>query len=140
MLIALSWNFSFCSGPCETAGTFCTSCCWRLAIVFGVSAVIPRKTASERYLKKAKKLAKAINSSLEKEDTVAFGEDGIFENGSALMKYEELENVIENRSIFLVCDGKKVFVLRKTDMVIGTLEDFKIFIEEKIGKEICNCG
>ena len=110
------------------------------AIIFGISAVIPRKTNAEKFLKKAKKLAKAINSSHEKEDTVVFGEDGIFENGAALMKYEELEDVIENRSIFLVCDGKKIMVLRKTDMVAGNPEDFRIFIEEKAGKEIYNCG
>ena len=110
------------------------------AIIFGISAVIPRKTNEEKFYKKAKKLAKAINSSHEKEDTVVFGEDGIFENGAALMKYEELEDVVENRSIFLVCDGKKIMVLRKTDMVAGNPEDFRIFIEEKTGKEIYNCG
>ncbi len=110
------------------------------AIIFGISAVIPRKTNEEKFYKKAKKLAKAINSSVRPEDAVAFSEDGIFENGSALMKYEELENVIENRSIFLVCDGKKIMVLRKTDMVIGNPEDFRIFVEEKTGKEIYNCG
>ncbi|MBQ5357393.1 MAG: hypothetical protein IIU57_04105, partial [Oscillospiraceae bacterium] len=110
------------------------------ATIFGISAVIPRKTNEEKFYKKAKKLAKAINSSLEKEDTVVFGEDGIFEKGAALMKYEELENVIEDRSIFLVCDGEKIMVLRKADMVIGNPEDFRIFIEEKTGKEIYNCG
>ena len=56
------------------------------------------------------------------------------------MKYEELEDVVENRSIFLVCDGKKIMVLRKTDMVAGNPEDFRIFIKEKTGKEIYNCG
>ena len=80
------------------------------ATVFGISAVIPRKTDAEKFLKKAKNLAKAINSSLKPEDTVAFGEDGIFENGGLLMKYEELENVIENKNIFLVCDGKKIMI------------------------------
>ena len=98
------------------------------------------ETDAEKFLKKAKKLAKAINSSLKPGDTVVFGENGIFENGGALMKYEELEDVVENRSIFLVCDGKKIMVLRKTDMVAGNPEDFRIFIEEKTGKEICNCG
>ena len=109
------------------------------ATFFGISAIISRKTNAERYLKKAKKLAKAINSSLEPEDTVVFGEDGIFENGALLMKYEILESVIENRSIFLVCDGKKIMVLRKNDMVSGNPEEFKIFIEEKTKKEVANC-
>ena len=110
------------------------------AIIFGISAVIPRKTNEEKIYKKAKKLAKAINSSLKPGDTVVFNEEGIFENGGALMKYEELENIIENRSIFLVCDGKLIMVLRKTDMVIGNPEDFRNFIEEKTGKNfyICN--
>ena len=110
------------------------------ATIFGISAVIPRKTNEEKFYKKAKKLAKAINSSLKPGDTVVFNEEGIFENGGALMKYEELENVIENRSIFLVCDGKLIMVLRKTDMVIGNTEDFRNFIEEKTGKNfyICN--
>lgn len=110
-----------------------------VAMITGISAVIPRKTNAERYLKKAKKLAKAINSSLEKDDTVVFGDNGIFENGALLMKYEELENLIENRSIFLVCDGKKIMVLRKNDMVSGNPEEFKIFIEEKTGKTVMNC-
>ena len=55
------------------------------------------------------------------------------------MKYEKLESVIENRSIFLVCDGKKIMVLRKNDMVSGNPEEFKIFIEEKTKKEVANC-
>lgn len=111
-----------------------------VAMITGISAVIPRKTNAERYLKKAKKLAKAINSSLEKDDTVVFGDNGIFENGALLMKYEELENLIENRSIFLVCDGKKIMVLRKNDMVSGNPEEFGIFIESKTGRKIENCN
>ncbi len=110
------------------------------ATFFGISAVIPRKTNAERFLKKAKKLVKAINSSLEEGDKVVFGDDGIFENGALLMKYEELETVIENRSIFFVCDGKKVMVLRKNDMVFGKPEEFKIFIEEKTERKIESCG
>ena len=110
------------------------------SIINGIFAVIPRKTDAERFLKKAKKLAKAINSSVKPENTLVFSEDGIFENGEILMKYEELENVIENRNIFFVCDGKKILVLRKTDMVVGNPEDFVKFIEEKTEKEICNCG
>ncbi|MBR3962309.1 MAG: YcxB family protein [Oscillospiraceae bacterium] len=110
------------------------------AIIFGISAVIPRKTNEEKFYKKAKKLAKAINSSLKPGDTVVFNEEGIFENGGALMKYEELENVIENRSIFLVCDGKLIMVLRKTDMVIGNPEEFRNFAEEKTGKNFYSCN
>ena len=101
------------------------------AIIFGISAVIPRKTNEEKFYKKAKKLAKTINSSLKPEDTVVFGEEGIFENGTLLMEYENLENLIENRSVFLVCDGTKIMVLRKTDMVIGNPEEFGFFIEGK---------
>lgn len=110
------------------------------AIVFGISAVIPRKTDAEKFLKKAKKLAKAINLSLKPEDTVVFGEEGVFENGGLLMKYEEVENVIENKNIFLVCDGKKIMILRKSDMVIGKAEEFGIFIEEKTKKKLYSCS
>ena len=110
------------------------------ATIFGISAVIPRKTNEEKFYKKAKKLVKAINSSLKPGDTVVFNGEGIFENGGALMKYEELENIIENRSIFLVCDGKLIMVLRKTDMVIGNTEDFRNFIEEKTGKNFYSCS
>lgn len=106
------------------------------SIINGIFAVIPKKTDAERYLKKAKKLAKAINSSIEPGDTVVFGEEGIFENGALLMKYGELESVIENRNIFLICDGKKIMVLRKADMVVGNTEDFKIFVEEKTDKKL----
>ena len=109
-----------------------------VAIIFGISAVIPRKTNAEKFLKRAKKLSKTINSSLNPEDTVVFGEDGIFENDTELMEYENLENVIENRSIFLVCDGKKVLILRKTDMVIGNTDGFKVFIEEKTKNKTCS--
>ncbi len=109
------------------------------AIVFGISAVIPRKTNGEKFEKKAKKLAKAINSSIKPEDSVVFNEEGIFENGEVLMQYENLENVIENRSIFMVCDGMKIMVLRKVDLVLGTPEEFKIFVEEKTGKKLYSC-
>ena len=109
------------------------------AIVLGIFAVIPRKTNAEKFLKKAKKLAKAINSSLKPEDTVVFGEEGIFENGTLLMEYENLENLIENRSVFLVCDGTKIMVLRKTDMVIGNPEEFGLFIEDKTKKKTYIC-
>ena len=105
------------------------------SIINGIFAVIPRKTNAEKFLKKAKKLAKTINSSLNPEDTVVFAEEGIFENGTELMEYKNLENIVENRSIFLVCDGTKIMVLRKADMVIGNTEDFRVFIEEKTGKK-----
>ena len=110
------------------------------AIVFGISAVIPRKTDAEKFLKKSKKLAKTINLSLKPEDTVVFGEEGVFENGGLLMKYEELENVIENKNIFLVCDGKKIMILRKNDMILGNEEEFLNFIEIKTGKKTYSCN
>ncbi len=105
------------------------------ATVLGISAVIPRKTNSEKFKKKAKKLISAINSSLKPEDKVLFNEEGIFENGALLMEYENLESIIENRSIFLVCDGIKIMVLRKADLVIGNPEEFKIFVESKTGRK-----
>ena len=105
------------------------------ATVLGISAVIPRKTNSEKFEKKAKKLISTINSSLKPEDKVLFNEEGIFENGALLMEYENLESIIENRSIFLVCDGIKIMVLRKADLVIGNPEEFKIFAESKTGKK-----
>ena len=110
------------------------------AIVFGISAVIPRKTNAEKFLKKAKKLISRINSSLKPEDTVAVKEEGIFENGKLLMNYENLENAIENRSIFFICDGEKIMILRKTDMFVGNPEEFLFFIEEKTGKKIYSCN
>ncbi|MBQ6877045.1 MAG: hypothetical protein IJO22_01415 [Oscillospiraceae bacterium] len=109
------------------------------AVIFGISAVIPRKTNGEKFLKNAKKLVKAINSSLSPEDTVVFNEEGIFENGLPLMEYTNLENVIENRSIFFVCDGTKVMVLRKTDMVIGNPDEFGTFAETKTGRKTEKC-
>ena len=106
-----------------------------LAILTGITAVVPRKTNSEKFEKKAKKLISAIDSSLKPGDKVLFNEEGIFENGALLMEYENLESIIENRSIFLVCDGIKIMVLRKTDLVIGNPEEFKIFVESKTGKK-----
>ena len=110
-----------------------------LAILTGIPAVIPRKANSEKFIKKAKKLISAINSSLKPEDKVLFNEEGIFENGALLMEYENLESIIENRSIFLVCDGIKIMVLRKADLVIGNPEEFKIFVESKTGKKTEKC-
>ena len=52
-----------------------------------------------------------------------------------MTEYENLESIIENRSIFLVCDGIKIMVLRKADLVIGNPEEFKIFVESKTGKK-----
>lgn len=106
-----------------------------LAILTGITAVVPRKTNSEKFEKKAKKLISAIDSSLKPGDKVLFNEEGIFENGALLMEYENLESIIENRSIFLVCDGIKIMVLRKADLVIGNPEEFKIFVESKTGKK-----
>ena len=109
------------------------------SIINGIFAVLPRRTNAEKFKKKAKKLVSAINSSLKPEDTVVFGEEKIFENGAVLMEYENLESVIENRSIFLVCDGNKIMVLRKTDMVIGNPEEFGIFAESKSGRKTEKC-
>lgn len=106
-----------------------------LAILTGITAVVPRKTNSEKFEKKAKKLISAIDSSLKPGNKVLFNEEGIFENGALLMEYENLESIIENRSVFLVCDGIKIMVLRKTDLVIGNPEEFKIFVESKTGKK-----
>ena len=109
------------------------------SVINGIFAVIPRKTDGEKFLKKAKKLISAINSSVKPEDTVVFNEEGIFENGALLMEYKNLENIIENRSIFLVCDGTKIMVLRKTDMVLGKCDEFSGFVESKTGKKTCKC-
>ena len=89
--------------------------------------------------KKQKKLISAINSSVKPEDKVLFNEEGIFENGALLMEYDDLENVIENRSVFLICDGIKIMVLRKADAVIGKPEEFGIFVESKTGKKTEKC-
>ena len=110
-----------------------------LAIATGITAVLPRKTAAEKFEKKAKKLISAINSSVKPEDKVLFNEEGIFENGALLMEYDDLENVIENRSVFLICDGIKIMVLRKADTVIGNPEEFGIFVESKTGKKTEKC-
>lgn len=110
-----------------------------LAIITGITAVIPRKTAGEKFEKKAEKLILAINSSVKPEDTVVFNDKGVFENGNILMEYESLENIIENRSIWLVCDGKKIMILRKADMVSGSIDEFGVFVETKTGKKTENC-
>ena len=133
-------NFLFVPGIVAPKELFVPLIVGAFATVFGISAVIPRKTDAEKFLKKAKNLAKAINSSLKPEDTVVFGEDGIFENGGLLMKYEELENVIENKNIFLVCDGKKIMILRKNDMILGNKEEFLNFIEIKTCKKTYSCN
>lgn len=110
-----------------------------LAIITGITAVIPRKTAGEKFEKKAEKLILAINSSVKPEDTVVFNDKGVFENGNILMEYESLDNIIENRSIWLVCDGKKIMILRKADMVSGSIDEFGVFVETKTGKKTENC-
>lgn len=110
-----------------------------LAVITGITAVIPRKTAGEKFEKKAEKLILAINSSVKPEDTVVFNDEGVFENGNPLMEYENLENIIENRSILLVCDGKKIMLLRKADMVIGNPDEFTVFVETKTGKKTEYC-
>lgn len=110
-----------------------------LALISGISAVIPRKTPAERFGKKAKKLVSAINSSIKPGDSVVFNDEGIFENGALLMEYKNAEALIENRGIFAVCDGKKIMMLRKADMVSGNPEDFSRFFEEKAGKKTEKC-
>ncbi|MBQ8595132.1 MAG: hypothetical protein IJ406_04150 [Oscillospiraceae bacterium] len=127
--------FLFVPGLVKPSELFVPLVVGALAIITGITAVIPWKTNSEKFEKKAKKLISAINSSLKPEDKVLFNEEGIFENGALLMEYENLESIIENRSIFLVCDGIKIMVLRKADLVIGNPEEFKILIESKTGKK-----
>lgn len=111
-----------------------------VATVTGITAVLPRKSAAEKFEKKAKKLISAINSSVKPTDTVVFSEDGIFENGSLLMEYEDLESIIENRSLWLVCDGKKIMILRRVDLVSGNAGEFGIFVESKTGRKTENCS
>lgn len=108
------------------------------SIINGIFTVIPRKANSEKFLKKAKKLISAINSSIKQEDTVVFNEEGIFENGSLLMEYENLESIIENRNIFFVCGGEKIMILRKADMVVGNQDGFRQFVEEKTKNKTCS--
>ena len=127
--------FLFVPGLVKPSELFAPLVVGACATVLGISAVIPRKTNSEKFEKKAKKLISAINSSLKPEDKVLFNEEGIFENGALLMEYENLESIIENRSVFLVCDGIKIMVLRKADLVIGNPEEFKIFVESKTGSK-----
>ena len=109
------------------------------SIINGIFAVLPRKTPAEKYEKKAKKLLFSINSNLAPGDTVIFNDEAIFENGALLMEYQDLETVIECRSIWFVCDGIKVMVLKKNDLVSGTKEDFSAFISEKTSGKIVAC-
>ena len=101
------------------------------SFINGIFAVLPRRSTAEKFEKKAKKLLEAINSSLAPGDTVVFNEEAVFENGALLMEYEDLEPVLENRSIWFFCDGVKVMVLRKTDLVSASSEEFLEFIKEK---------
>lgn len=101
------------------------------SFINGIFAVLPRRSTAEKFEKKAKKLLEAINSSLAPGDTVVFNEEAVFENGALLMEYEDLEPVLENRSIWFLCDGVKVMVLRKTDLVSASSEEFLEFIKEK---------
>lgn len=48
------------------------------------------------------------------------------------MEYEDLEPLIECRSLWFVCDGKKVMLLRKFDLVLGDAKEFTAFVSEKI--------
>lgn len=109
------------------------------SIVNGIFSVLPRKTSAEKFGKKAKKLLGAINSSVNPEDTVIFNSEAIFENGALLMEYENLETVLENRSIWFFCDGVKVMVLRKIDLVSASPEEFYEFINEKTSGNIAQC-
>lgn len=110
------------------------------SFINGIFAVLPRKTPAERYERKAGKIMENINFSLNPEDTVVFGEEAIFENGALLMEYDDLEEVIETRSLFLVCDGTKIMLLRKLDLVSGDVSEFGAHILEKTGKSIIKCS
>ncbi len=132
--------FLFIPGLMEPKELFVPLVVGACATILGISAVIPRKTNAERFEKKAKKLISAINSSISANDTVVFNDEAIFENGALLMEYQNLEPIIENRSIWFVCDGIKVMILRKTDLVSGSEEDFSAFVFEKTGSKIADCG
>lgn len=110
------------------------------SFINGIFAVLPRKTPAERYERKARKIMENINFSLSPEDTVVFGEEAVFENGALLMEYKDLEEVIETRSLLLVCDGTKIMLLRKLDLVGGDVSEFGAHILEKTGKSIIKCG
>lgn len=105
------------------------------SIINGIIAVLPRRKPEERFKRKAKKLFSAINSSIKSENTVIFNDEAVFENGAILMEYKDFEPLIESRKLWFVCDGTKVMVLRKTDLVSGSPEEFAEFINKKTEKE-----
>ena len=109
------------------------------SLINGIFAVLPRKTDEEKNKRKAKKLINAINSSLNHSDTVIFNGEAVFENGSLLMEYEDFEPPIECRNVWFFCDGTKILVLRKSDLVLGKAEDFTAFIEEKTTQKMSHC-
>lgn len=102
-----------------------------VATVTGIIYVLPKKTPEERFEKKAKKLIKSINSALEEGGRVIFSEEGIFENGELIMEYEKLEHAIAGRRMFFFCDGEKLLILRKPDLVSAETEVFEAFINTK---------
>ena len=130
ILLALGF-FLFIPGIIEPKELFVPLIVGAFAIINGIFAVFPSRSPEEKFKKNAKNLMNAINSSLEKGDTVTFNDEAIYENGAVLMEYKSLEPLIESRSIWLVCDGKKVMVLRKVDLVSGSKEDFSEFIRKK---------
>lgn len=130
ILIAVGF-FLFIPGLMKPKELFVPLAVGAFAIINGIFAVLPKRTTAEKYEKTAKKLIENINSSLQSGDTVVFGEDGIFENGAVLMEYESLEEVIETRSAVLVCDGNKIMLLRKFDLINGNFESFCNFLNDK---------
>lgn len=133
ILLALGF-FLFIPGIIEPKELFVPLIVGAFAIINGIFAVLPSHSPEEKFKKNAKNLMNAINSSLEKDDTVTFNDEAIYENGTVLMEYKNLEPLIESRSIWLVCDGKKVMALRKVDLVSGSKEDFSEFIRKKQNK------
>lgn len=132
--------FLFVPGLMEPQELFIPLIAGAIAFVSGIFAVIPRKTPAEKNEKKAEKLIKSINSSIKGGSMVIFCEEGIIENGTLLMEYKNLEDIMETRSIFFITDGKKALVLRKTDLVVGTMADFILFLKIKTDREIRFCG
>ncbi len=138
ILIAVGF-FLFVPGLMKPKELFVPLIVGAFAMINGIFAILPRRNDAEKFEKNAKKLMKSINSSLDPGDTVVFTGEVIYENGVMLMEYESLEEIIETRSVILVCDGIKIMILRKFDLVNADFDDFASFVQTKTGMEIIKC-
>lgn len=105
------------------------------ALVLGILYLLPRRSNTARFDKTAGQVLSRFQGLAG--TTICFSESGITVDGSFLIGYEALEFVLETEDAVLLTWETKPLLLQKKDLSHAAVDDWLVFLNERISPSAC---